>query len=355
MNQLKKIGSFFNIPVVKHIMFWIVIFLYFFLTSDLKYFSGYPELIESRIIIIFVEIVAAYTFLLFLIPKYLAPKKNLKFILGSLMAIFLVFALFIFIHEFYFQPKLERLEGKTEKYESLKNFLNNVTSWRIFIGKSIKFMMPTVLLVIYKFYKDQQKLLQINEQKKTTELNTLKQQLNPHFLFNTLNNLYALTIKKSDQAPEVIAKLSEILDYMLYGCNDKYVWLSKELELIENYLALEKVRYGERVSIEFVQNVEKEIKIAPLILLTFIENAFKHGVSQELNKAFIRINISVKDDCVYFTIENSVAKNKVASEKKSIGISNVKKQLELLYQEDYNLEIEENKENFRVELKLCEK
>ena len=121
------------------------------------------------------------------------------------------------------------------------------------------------------------------------ELKVLKNQLNPHFLFNTLNNLYALTLKKDDKAPEVIAKLSEILDFVLYRCNDDFVCMEKEIKLLENYISLEKLRYSEnRLAISFTKDIQENSKISPLILLTFVENAFKHGVINETEKAMIR-------------------------------------------------------------------
>ena len=207
-----------------------------------------------------------------------------------------------------------------------------------------------------RFYKNQQKYLQLNEQKKTAELTALKHQLNPHFLFNTLNNIYALAIKKSDQTPEVIDKLSDILDYMLYRCNDTFVSLQKEIELIENYLSLEKVRYGKRVQISFEKEIQQDVKIAPLLLLTFIENAFKHGVSQELKEAFITIRIRTEKKQIIFFLENSKSKTKVKKNTKyCIGLKNVKKQLDLLYLNNNFLDIENTKESYKVTLKLLAK
>jgi LytS/YehU family sensor histidine kinase len=262
------------------------------------------------------------------------------------------YALFVCMYEFYFQPKYFESADVLAVYDSSKGFWDHIFKIQTFAGKAVKFLTPAIILVTAKFYKDQQRYLQLNEQKKSTELTTLKHQLNPHFLFNTLNNLYALSINKSDEAPEVIAKLSEMLDYMLYGCNDTYVALQKEIELIENYLALEKMRYGKRVTIQFDKKVEADVKIAPLILLTFIENAFKHGVSQELKEADIHIQIVLEGNYIHFDITNSIAKNKVAIDKESIGLANVKKQLELIYGRDYSLDIKEAKERFNVYLKL---
>ena len=145
------------------------------------------------------------------------------------------------------------------------------------------------------------------------ELKTLKNQLNPHFLFNTLNNLYTLALKKDDKAPEVIAKLSEILDFVLYRCNEDYVSVEKEITLIENYIALEKLRYNEdRLDILFTKNIEVSNKISPLIILTFIENAFKHGVINETQKATIRLNLKSKTQHIIFSIENTKPQNETA-------------------------------------------
>ena len=148
-------------------------------------------------------------------------------------------------------------------------------------------MFPTVILTIFNYYKEQKEVANLLEKKKTNELDALKNQLNPHFLFNTLNNLYVLALKKSDKTPEVIAKLSEILDYILYRCKNAFVPLKNEINLLHNYIALEKVRYNKRVDVTFNESIENNVQIAPLLLLTFLENAFKHGVSQEINKAKI--------------------------------------------------------------------
>lgn len=179
-----------------------------------------------------------------------------------------------------------------------------------------------------------------------------------HFLFNTLNNLYALALKKSDKTPEVIAKLSEILDYILYQCKDNYVPLEKEIELLENYISLEKVRYGNRVEVIFDKDLHDNLKIAPLILLTFVENAFKHGISQELEKGNIHISISAREDTIVFKLSNSKPLTSISSEeidKKSIGMKNIIKQLDLLYSNTYDLNISESNSDYNLRLELHEK
>lgn len=351
MNSLKKVSTFFSIPIVKHVLFWLGVYVYLVGTVNIDYYSGYQEAIEHYAIYVLCQIIVAYVCLYFLIPRFLTPKKNIQFAMCLLLLLAVVFVIFVGLHEYYHIPKYFKSPDNSA-YDSSKIFWKKLLDLRIFLGKSTIILTPTILLVIAKFYKEKQAYLQLNEQKVSTELSVLKHQLNPHFLFNTLNNLYALSINKSDEAPEVIAKLSEMLDYMLYGCNDKYVSLKKEIELIENYLALEKVRYDERVDISFYKNVETDVSIAPLILLTFIENAFKHGVSQELKKAYIHINILVEGKFIQFDIENSIARNTAAVTKETIGLTNVKKQLELLYLDSYSLDIKEETNCFNVRLKL---
>ncbi len=355
MSTFKNIKSFFSISLVKHVLFWLGILTYFIITTNIKYYTNYEELIADRAILVFMQIITAYGCVYFLIPTFLTPKKNIQFILGTWLLVTSVYVLFVYIQEFHFRPIYFHDKNSNTEYKSLEQFYHYIFNFPIFAGKFVKFLTPTVLIVLAKYYKNQQKYLQLNEQKKSTELTILKHQLNPHFLFNTLNNLYSLSVTKSDEAPEVIEKLSEMLDHMLYGCNDKFVSLNKEVELIENYLALEKVRYSDRVDTTFIKEVTKNVKVAPLILLTFVENAFKHGVSQELEKADIRIQITVKGNHIYFTISNSIATNKVTSNKEGIGLNNVKKQLELLYTKEYSLDIKEENDRFYISLKLLSK
>jgi LytS/YehU family sensor histidine kinase len=225
---------------------------------------------------------------------------------------------------YFYEPKYVDFYSDIAKKYAKYSFSKRLFNFSVFFSKSIKFLTPTALLLMFQFYKNQQNYLKLNEQKKIAELTALKNQLNPHFLFNTLNNLYALAIKKSDQAPEVIEKLSDILDYMLYRCNSKFVPIQKEIELIENYIALEKIRYGNRVQISFKNNSTEDSKIAPLLLLTFIENAFKHGVSQELKEAFISIVISSDKNHIIFNIENSKSTISVENKNHTFACKNKK-------------------------------
>lgn len=197
---------------------------------------------------------------------------------------------------------------------------------------------------------------ELEKQTLQSELNFLKSQINPHFLFNTLNSLYALTLKKSDQAPEIVLKLSEMMRYMLYECNEKTVLLSKEIQYIQNYLDLEKLRHGSKMEVEFkILGEAGQKRIAPLLLMPFIENSFKHGISSQVAQGFVTIELVVQDSDVYMKVENSKSPSVPRiSEKKSggIGLANVRRRLNILYPEAHHLEIIESPITYKVELNI---
>jgi len=224
----------------------------------------------------------------------------------------------------------------------------------IFIG-IIKLYTITFALLSVKFlkqwYENQGVKHALESQKAQAELKLLKAQIHPHFLFNTLNNLYALTLKKSEKAPEVVLKLSHLLNYILYECNANYVSLTKEIEMLKNYIELEKIRYGDRLKIEFdIVGDTSGIMIAPLILLPFLENSFKHGTSVNLDNPWINIIFQITENEIIFQIENSKDKDEIKqhSYQEGIGLQNVKRRLEFLHPEKYELNIESKKSSFFV-------
>ena len=191
-----------------------------------------------------------------------------------------------------------------------------------------------------------------------SELRFLKSQINPHFLFNTLNSLYALTLKKSDAAPDIVIKLSEMMRYMLYECNEKQVPLSKEISYIRNYLDLERLRQQKNVRINFA--VEGQVgnqQIAPLMFMNFLENSFKHGLNTGIRDGFVDIKMQVDQQKVTFQIENSkgnvIPKSPDAARPSGgIGLVNVRRRLELLYKDKHALNVKETPNTYSVELVL---
>lgn len=188
-----------------------------------------------------------------------------------------------------------------------------------------------------------------------TELQSLKNQINPHFLFNTLNNLYALTLKKSDQAPEVVLKLSDMMRYMLYECNENEVLMEKEFRYIRNYIELERLRYSSNTEIELnIDEALMEKRIAPLLLIPFVENSFKHGSQSSLEKAYIYINAKLEDDTLLFSVINSKPQaipGQIHPKKQGgVGLANVYKRLELIYPKRHILQIENMPDSYSIKL-----
>ena len=217
------------------------------------------------------------------------------------------------------------------------------------------FLVVSVKLIKERFEeKNRQEILQ--KEKVTAELNFMKAQIHPHFLFNTLNNLYVLTLQKSDKASETVLKLSEMLDYMLYKCNSNRVTIGEEVQLIQNYINLEQLRYGDRLEVVFNMNIDSDqTQIAPLILVSLIENAFKHGASGSVAAPKIAIEFRVEKNELQFSIYNTKpgqAQKDETNFKKGIGLKNIKNQLSLIYPERHILEIKETKESYLVNLTI---
>jgi len=214
----------------------------------------------------------------------------------------------------------------------------------------------TVFKILTEWVKYQREKKKLEKEKLHSELKFLKSQINPHFLFNTLNNVYSLALVKSDKTPDIILKLSEILRYMLYECNIPKVLLSKEVKYIENYLALERLRQRDDVKIDF--EIEGDItdqKISPLLFTPFLENAFKHGINKVLEDAYVNILLKVKDNNIVFMVENikpEFTPQDFQKKQGGIGLANVKKRLKLLYPDRYKLEIENTKFSYKIELYL---
>lgn len=195
---------------------------------------------------------------------------------------------------------------------------------------------------------------QIEREKLQAELQLLKSQVHPHFLFNTLNNLYALTLRKADNSPAVVLKLSELLSYMLYDCNAPEVPLEKEVQFMRNYIGLEQLRYGDRLdmSVQITGDYPNKL-IAPLLLVPFLENAFKHGTSEQLEQAWMHLDLSVQDTTLKFKLINSRETTEHdETYVGGIGLQNVQKRLRLLYPDRYDLRLLAEAETFMVTLTL---
>ena len=188
---------------------------------------------------------------------------------------------------------------------------------------------------------------------KEMELNYLKEQVNPHFLFNSLNSIYSLSKSQSPETPELVMQLSDLMRYQLESAKKDTVLLKEELEFIENYLLLEEKRLSNRCTIEFVlEDNFKDLKIAPMLLIPFVENAIKHGAQSTNEKSKIDISAYVKDATFYFSVTNSKPQHLIENTRKGMGLENVKKRLLLLYPNTHSLEILKKEKEYQISLSI---
>lgn len=209
-----------------------------------------------------------------------------------------------------------------------------------------------VILYIYNHNVLKKRAQQLQIEKQVAELNYLKSQTNPHFLFNTLNNIYSLSRDKSDLAPEAIMRLSKILRYMLYEAGGEYIAVEQELTIIGDYISLEKLRYDESLRVNFNYDVEDmKQALPPLLLMPLVENAFKHGVSETRHRPFVDIHLSVSKRQLMFVVRNSADGLGEGVVRENIGLANLRRQLELLYT-DHQLLVEQRGAEFFANLKI---
>jgi len=337
--------------VLTHALFWFTVWILAPVTSA-ESITEIGEAFLFRGVALPTKMAAAYLLAYYQIPKLLQKKKYIQFIISfSISTVVLTF-----VYRFNNVHIAERLAGLSHPREPLSQMVSEF--WYTVFGYMPRLYFYALIFLFIKSIKnrtaEKHQIESLKKEKAEAELNFLKAQIHPHFLFNTLNNLYALTLDKSDKAPDVVARLSEILDYMLYRCREDKVQIRQEVELLEHYIDLEKLRYGSRLQLCFEKSVDNEYTpIAPLILVSIIENAFKHGVSGTIREAHIKIQLKVKKGKICFRVFNTkspVASSGEMNYKKGIGLKNVQRQLDLIYPDHYTLDIDEQEETFEVKL-----
>lgn len=325
-----------------HFIFWLMLYAVLIIMDQKENGIGFAMGKEFLQICFFATIV--YVNLKFLFPNYLTQRSMWWHILS--LAMFALIITPIRIVVFYL---LYSNQPDIQSY-----FIQN--QYNIFLSSFFVGIASTVFNIMSDWLNNQRVRQELHSRTLQSELNFLKSQINPHFLFNTLNNLYALTLKKSDLAPEIVLKLSEMMRYMLYECNEREVPLQKEVNYIQNYLELEKLRQGNRFEIDFaVQGSVGNQKIAPLLFIPFIENSFKHGLSNQIKEGFVHIMMLIEPEEVSMSIENSKAPTLPAPNRKKsggIGLVNVRRRLNLLYPGKYELDIENNPNTYKVNLNV---
>jgi two-component system LytT family sensor kinase len=293
------------------------------------------------------KMLLSYFLIWFVIDKGIARNKPLP---GLILLSIPVYMASILLHRvilrYYTVPILLNNAWKDLTLLELRRVLSSLLD----IGYAASFAVAMKLLRMHWGGKEREKKLV--QEKLEAELKFLRTQTNPHFLFNTLNNIYALARKKSDDTADVVMKLSKLLRFMLYESKKERIPVSGEIRMIEDYLELEKIRYNERLTIKLEKDIDDASQfIAPLLLLPFIENAFKHGASETRFDSYIHINIHLKGGILNFCIENSKEVNGNTTVTDNIGLSNVRRQLELMYAE-HSLQVDNQKDSFKIHLTI---
>lgn len=356
LEYIQKITTYIKSKrVLKHLIFWTVFILFNIVRSLAAYKEKGTVYIESlpisSILDTLPDIITAYIVVYFIFEKFI---KKRKYLIGTIIFFIVIYLLAILNRLWVVQVVESLFRTPPFHQESLIEIINDPRHL-------IAYYMPRLVLnsfvfaaVKYYFENEAKRIrqLEIAKEKSSIELKTLKGQLNPHFLFNTLNNIYSLSILNSPQTSNAIAKLSNMLDVILFKCDEQLVSLHNELALIENYIALEKLRYSNDLKVNLTTTINTAAQIPPLILLSLVENAFKHGANKNGNAPIISIDIKSNEDSVKFVITNTVVHSEKTQERKSIGLLNIKKQLDLIYQTNYNLTIDTNTDTFTVSLSL---
>lgn len=344
MSFRERLLDFVGNRGVYHLLFWVGVLIILLIGIGTE--RGFLYALADGIIYVVFYGVLVYFNLLYLIPNYLTKNKFMTYaallILSALILTPLQMLILYFINHGYEDTQQAIIRNQFSFF--VFAFLVSSTS--------------TVFKITTDWVRNLREKQELQTQTMQSELRFLKSQINPHFLFNTLNNLYALTLKKSDKAPEIVIKLSEMMRYMLYECNERRVLLSKEVNYIRNYIDLESLRQGQNVSINFdVKGDLSEQTIAPLIFIPFLENAFKHGLNNHITEGFVNILLEVKHNDIHFNIENSKPDHiplQQPNKPKSggIGLVNIHRRLNLIYPEQYDLKIDNNPKTYAVDLHL---
>lgn len=321
--------------IMRHVLYWSFWLTFYGIVNGSYYGTHYFEWFLFELWTMTVKIPYTYFVAYYLFPKLIPGRQYVK--LGALVLLFAFvgMVMLMFLYELF---PYEMPGGATD-FWSMKTVYMFVDL--IYVAS------PVVVIKMTQRYIAQEKAASIlREEKAEAELQMLKNQLQPHFLFNTLNNIYGMVISGEKEASAALLKLSDILSYMLYECNAPHVDMEKEVQLLRNYIELEKIRYGNRLDVSFdVQGVIKGRMMPPLLLIPFVENAFKHGAAKDEKTSWVRVHLHVNDSRLSFLTENSLPltrHNSHDSIRSGIGLKNVRKRLDILYANRYNLTMTES-------------
>ena len=331
-----------------HLLFWVGVWFFFYYffsynSNDTVYITWFSSLLLP------LTMMVTYFMVYFLIPEYLLTKRYFLFALytfytmvfSSYLTVLVLYGCLIFLLSF----------DTTIIPPMSKNFFFILILIYLIVGiVSFVNLLNHNFKTVSKNKELQNKILAAQLQLKEQELHYLKMQIHPHFLFNTLNTIYGLSLKQSKQTPDVILQLSNLLDYILYRVNKPKVDLNEELLHIKDYINLERIRFQDTLRVTFPSNkIDEQIQIAPMLLIPFIENAFKHGNIID-GYLTVNINVTTTGNQLNFSVENTFLEHEVSYGNGGIGLENIRKRLDLYYSNNYELTIEKKKNWYSVNL-----
>lgn len=347
MDVVKLVNSKF---ISIHLLFWVGVwffYVYFFNynSTDANFVTWFSAFLLP------VTMVTTYFVVYFLIPKYLLVKKYFLFALYSVYTLIIstwlilmtIFASLLFLSNL----NIDRMPPMSRNYIFVLILVYLVVLLVSFVN-----LLSHNFQIESKNKELQNKILETQLQIKDQELQYLKKQIHPHFLFNTLNTIYGFALKQSKNTPEIILKLSNLLDYILYQVNKPKVSLKEEILHIKEYIDLERIRFQDTLDISFSSNIQNEEKrIPPMLLIPFVENAFKHG--NQIN-GFLEIHMDIKvcNDTLHFSIKNTIKTDTDQTRSPGIGLENIRKRLDLIFSDQYELLITPVKDWYQVELTI---
>jgi two-component system LytT family sensor kinase len=357
----------------RHILFWLVWCLYFSLVylvptywvpawntkgpmpqiERYGIFISCLRILMNSLLMTVVHMCLVYGILYYFLPRYLSKNKNWIITTGLLLLFTGIIACINYLN-FLITFSISTRMGYFDKMPDM-NFIVPIWIRQILFNYPSVVGFAVAIKLLKRWYVKQKETEQLTREKINAELLLLKSQVHPHFLFNTINNIYSFILNGSSKAPEMIKKLSSLLNYILNECNQPFVPLKKELSLIQDYIELEQIRYGDKLSLSFhIQGNQEGKMISPLLLIPFVENSFKHGASRTLTHPWVKVDIHIEDHSLGFQISNNKPEREDRTAiKKGIGLNNVKKRLQLLYPGAFSLNIVDNEMSYDVSMKIA--
>lgn len=333
--------------VAVHIAFWLVVIFYSGFDDGYYHHDNWSFRLPPDVVCdILIKMLIVYVNLYILIPVFYSKQKHLRYFSALLLVLFAGGLITRFLWWRFWLPMEPTYRSGGEG--------SNYWIWVRIITDSFSHFPVVAVSVLIKMMFDanarEKKLRKIEKEKFTAEMSLLKAQINPHFLFNTLNSLYSLTLAQSEKSAEMVLRLSNLMRYMLYEASANAVWLKDEIAYLENYISIEQMRFADRLDLSFQCSGDTSGKsISPLLLLPFIENAFKHGIQD--SSGWITIDVRVHDNFLCLKVENSYTVP-VKGKEPGLGLANVTRRLDLAYHGKYELKIRQSDNIYSVDLKL---